>query len=47
MDAISELNISVDANNMERDIFAIIAEIRPSLISAEVEVKVGLFQMLS
>jgi hypothetical protein len=41
MDAIVELNTTVEADNMEKDIFVILANIRPSWNAAEVEVKVG------
>jgi hypothetical protein len=41
MDAIAELNITVEADNMEKYIFVVLANIRPSWNPAEVDVKVG------
>jgi hypothetical protein len=42
MDTIAELNITVDAYDIEKDIFTILAEIRPLWKQPEVELKVGL-----
>ena len=40
MDTIAELNITVDADDIEQDIFTVLAEIRPLWKQPEVEVKV-------
>ena len=42
MDAIAELNITVDAENMEKDIFIILANTRSSWKPAEIGVEVSI-----